>query len=318
MGTRDRQTSVSSDFSGVVRSINHGDYVINLSPTRNDEMAVVLRRGSTSALIGALPEPTNRQAKKMANEFLKKSGGMLGTRNTQRAVSRSSMATSRLVSMRSLWNYDPDRNHDNVYDVEIWQDTESKEYTLIGKWGRRGGVMQEQVKYKGFSYADAIEMVEKLVRQKMNKGYSMQRTVARLADNARKVSKSSMGACNFEEGVIGKYTPQEAYDKLVEEARWESGHGGYTGTIAETGGFKMVPLPPRKNPRKLMDEMMMWKKYKDGSFESHPDIADKWGPCACIEVPRTQWKKFYSESYLEQLKGKKGIHMYIFFGWASS
>lgn len=35
-------------------------------------------------------------------------------------------------------------------------------------------------------------------------------------------------------------TVEQVYDRLVEDARYDSGHGGYTGTIAESPGFKFV------------------------------------------------------------------------------
>lgn len=51
-----------------------------------------------------------------------------------------------------------------------------------------------------------------------------------------------MGACDFTEVGFGR-DAEDAYDKACEQARYEHGHGGYTGTIAETCGFVEVELP---------------------------------------------------------------------------
>ena len=41
-----------------------------------------------------------------------------------------------------------------------------------------------------------------------------------------------MGASEYMNIAQGK-TAKEAFDKLVAQAQWEHGHGGYSGTIAE-------------------------------------------------------------------------------------
>lgn len=51
-----------------------------------------------------------------------------------------------------------------------------------------------------------------------------------------------MGADNFSTAAFGK-TPKEAFSAARERAQHNSGHGGYTGTIAEKHDFVHVPLP---------------------------------------------------------------------------
>jgi hypothetical protein len=51
-----------------------------------------------------------------------------------------------------------------------------------------------------------------------------------------------MGANSFSTAAFGK-TPQEAFHAAQDQARYEHGHGGYTGTIAEKYGFEQVALP---------------------------------------------------------------------------
>ena len=52
-----------------------------------------------------------------------------------------------------------------------------------------------------------------------------------------------MGAADFFTTARGK-TAQEAFGAALDEARHMFGRGGYTGTIAEKDGFKMVSVPP--------------------------------------------------------------------------
>lgn len=98
-----------------------------------------------------------------------------------------------------------------------------------------------------------------------------------------------MGAEQFIEESDGK-TAKEAFFKAVEQALYDYGHRGYTGTIAEKDSFVMIPLPtsdcrsPRAYAQKLIDE-------------GDARIDDKWGPAGCIDL---------------------GNGKYLFFGWASA
>jgi hypothetical protein len=96
-----------------------------------------------------------------------------------------------------------------------------------------------------------------------------------------------MGAESFITSSMGK-TADIAFHSAVEEALYECGHGGYTGTIAEKDSYVEIPLP----------------KCTDGFEEANrlveiddPRISDKWGPAGCFNL---------------------GKGRYLFFGWASS
>lgn len=81
-----------------------------------------------------------------------------------------------------------------------------------------------------------------------------------------------MGACTFV--TLGKgRTAKEAFRDAVEDARYEHGHGGYTGTIAEKDRFKMVSAPEGLDLR----EMYNW------AYDKAEDC-DKWGAAKCVEV----------------------------------
>lgn len=104
-----------------------------------------------------------------------------------------------------------------------------------------------------------------------------------------------MGAEQFMDYGYGQ-NAKEAFREAVEEAQYEYGHGGYTGTIAEKSacGFKEVPYDPGSldiTPEEYA-ELLMDK----GKFD------DKWGSAGCIEVE----------------SDKEGQRKFLFFGWAST
>ena len=166
-----------------------------------------------------------------------------------------------------------------------------------------------------------------------------------------------MGACDFMNRSCGK-NARDAFDSLRDHAAYEHGHGGYTGTIAEKGSFVELPTPKTKMDMEELAECAnnegktytVWRELKEG--EASPfwgcrttynddgtkttfvpeqreipddlkawmkravDVAnDKWGPAACVEVTGKAAK-----DYREQvgMKGKRGIKVFLFFGWASS
>lgn len=96
-----------------------------------------------------------------------------------------------------------------------------------------------------------------------------------------------MGACTFFVTQSGK-TAEQAFQLAVEQARYEYGHGGYTGTIAEKSKFKVIPCPKDKDPMEYADELLE---------NNDPRVDDKWGPAGCVQVEENR---------------------YLFFGWASS
>ena len=96
-----------------------------------------------------------------------------------------------------------------------------------------------------------------------------------------------MGAHEFMTEANGK-TAEEAFRTAVNQAEWEYGHAGYTGTIAEKMQFVMIPLPAGEDPYDYADKLI-----RDGDDR----IDDKWGPAGCIALSNDA---------------------FLFFGWASS
>lgn len=95
-----------------------------------------------------------------------------------------------------------------------------------------------------------------------------------------------MGATTFFCVAKGK-TSRQAFNDAVYDARYEHGHGGYTGTIAEKDDYVMIPLPQGADPFEYADKLIA---------EDDPRIDDKWGDAGCIYM---------------------GDDKYLFFGWAS-
>lgn len=78
-----------------------------------------------------------------------------------------------------------------------------------------------------------------------------------------------MGAHNFHITSRGE-SPEEAYEKAVDDAYYEYGHDPYNGTISTTFDFKMVPRLPGES----FDE---WGHR----VLDHPGI-NKRESCACV------------------------------------
>lgn len=104
-----------------------------------------------------------------------------------------------------------------------------------------------------------------------------------------------MGAEQFWTKAYGK-TAGAAFKSAVEEAQYENGHCGYTGTIAEKAEFVMIPFDPGSldiTPEEYADLLME---------KSDERIYDKWGPAGCMEVSSDREEE----------------NCYLFFGSASS
>lgn len=102
-----------------------------------------------------------------------------------------------------------------------------------------------------------------------------------------------MGAQTFTQLAKGA-TAGEAFRSAVEQARYDYGHAGYTGTIAEKHDFIMLKADA--------DRIASIKEmpYGLGYEPDNPDweaVDDKWGPAGCYDL---------------------GEGQFLFFGWASS
>ena len=98
-----------------------------------------------------------------------------------------------------------------------------------------------------------------------------------------------MGAEYFVTTAHGK-TAMKAFKEAVKVAEYNHGHAGYTGTIAEVGGFSMFPKPDG-----ILTESDLWDWAEAQSDDCL--ISDKWGNCGCVAY---------------------GNNQFMFFGWASS
>lgn len=107
-----------------------------------------------------------------------------------------------------------------------------------------------------------------------------------------------MGANEFECTARGA-TAEEAFDQARDQAQWDYGHRGYTGTIAEKGDFVKFDLPDGITVREFVDLLHITYGDKDqmmAKSQSFPkpvretllhacDVYDdKWGPAVCVEI----------------------------------
>jgi hypothetical protein len=105
--------------------------------------------------------------------------------------------------------------------------------------------------------------------------------------NLQQKQKEAMGANSFIEKSTG-VNAKEAFNSAVEEAQYDHGHSGYTGTIAEKHEFVVIDVPHGADPEKFAEQLM---------DDDDQRIRDKWGPAGCVAGPN---------------------NTYWFFGWASS
>ena len=90
--------------------------------------------------------------------------------------------------------------------------------------------------------------------------------------------------------TAGGSTVGEAFSAAVEQAQWEHGHGGYTGTIAEKDSWTMVA----DEAMTLNDAEELGGRLVD---ECDERIDNKHGPAGAIQLVEGGW---------------------YFFGWAAS
>lgn len=83
-----------------------------------------------------------------------------------------------------------------------------------------------------------------------------------------------MGAQSFYTVANGA-TAKEAFRAAQEQARYDYGHAGYTGTIAEKHDFTMIPLPEGTDPEPEANRLI---------HEGDARIIDKWGPAGCFHL----------------------------------
>jgi len=106
-----------------------------------------------------------------------------------------------------------------------------------------------------------------------------------------------MGASSFIHVSFGE-TAKEAFNAAVKEARYDHGHAGYTGTMAEKDGFIEIELLEGNANETDAERTARAEDYANKLIDDgDPRIDDKWGPAGCL---------------------KFGDGKYLFFGWASA
>ena len=106
-----------------------------------------------------------------------------------------------------------------------------------------------------------------------------------------------MGATTFTHIATGR-TATEAFHTAKEEAYWERGHGGYTGTIAEKPGFlEFIPSSGtgadlvkalEESDGVASSELIQALGRADASYAF--DVYDsKWGPAVAVKTGPTEW-----------------------------
>lgn len=98
-----------------------------------------------------------------------------------------------------------------------------------------------------------------------------------------------MGAQEFSVKSKGIHAA-EAFRRAVNQAMYDHGHSGYTGSIAEKQVFVVIQVPEGQDPEDYAEELLQ----KDDDR-----IRDKWGPAGAV-----------------RLSGDEDEEEWLFFGWA--
>lgn len=88
-----------------------------------------------------------------------------------------------------------------------------------------------------------------------------------------------MGAQQFETRAKGARA-DKAFAAAREQAQWDHGHAGYTGTIAEKHDFTIIEVPAGKEPIAFARELL---------DEDDRRVCDKWGPAGCVKIADGEW-----------------------------
>jgi hypothetical protein len=125
-----------------------------------------------------------------------------------------------------------------------------------------------------------------------------------------------MGATPFMDYVRGVTDVQTAYLSAVQQAQWDHGHSGYTGTIAEKSGFIEFKIPESFTAQQVIDAIENPKIIKSPNgyehYEPSDELVEIFGSDA-INVYRTYDDKW---GPAVALKWKEG-NGWLFMGWAS-
>jgi len=107
-----------------------------------------------------------------------------------------------------------------------------------------------------------------------------------------------MGATTFRNSTNAK-TAELAFQRLQDNAFYEYGHNGYTGTIAEKPGFTLFTPPEDMSPKEFI-----WTIINEGEKSDIKEVKeayelydDKWANAVCVQTGEDLW---------------------TFFGWASA
>lgn len=83
------------------------------------------------------------------------------------------MKTKVIPALRSHKLYYQDGASDKVYNIWMNHDPVSDTWTVDASWGRRLGRLSSAQKYRGTQEWDAIKIYDKLLHEKLTKGYKI-------------------------------------------------------------------------------------------------------------------------------------------------
>lgn len=130
-----------------------------------------------------------------------------------------------------------------------------------------------------------------------------------------------MGGTQFDDIMIGKNV-KDAFNKAVEKANYDYGHGGYTGQINVKDGYVEFPREKCDWPTDIIQKILRGSIHFQ--FELEPELKklfneyreyydDKWGPAVAIKLTEFEEKKYRQKKEISE----EG-NIWFFCGWAST
>jgi hypothetical protein len=105
-----------------------------------------------------------------------------------------------------------------------------------------------------------------------------------------------MGGSSFFVSGMGKDV-NEAFRNEVDDAQYEKGHGGYTGTIGEKHGFVLFTPPAGMTAVAFCRAVATGEIPADATpltvrtiREAEDVYSDKWGPCVAVEFTASEYE----------------------------
>jgi hypothetical protein len=122
-----------------------------------------------------------------------------------------------------------------------------------------------------------------------------------------------MGACDFESSATGE-TVAQAFNTASNDAAYDYGHAGYTGTIAEKPGYHLIGVPTGYTAEQISEALQCWPYEGDPRNAAQDALVDLLGEQDAIRAAHI-WDDKWGSCIAMREQGK--TNSWLFTGMAS-